>query len=431
MTVEATNTNWITSDTTLTEHGPAWLHAERVKHMQSFREHGLPGRKNERWKYADFKAISSQQYSITCDQQNVKLAAAVARHKLKDAEAIFIVFVDGVFAPQYSDLANLSQDVIACGMRAALTQYEDLVQQYFSKNIDYQQYPFAAINTALFSDGLFLHVPTNAKLDLPLHVLYLSSGKDANMMNPNNLLLFGENSQSSMVIEYAGLAENNYFTNAVTTIATTANAEVDIVKLQHESKKAIHMENFFIAQKQDSKVSVNNIATGACFARDDIIATLSESGAVCSTSGFYHAAHDNQYMDNHVEVNHFAANTQSEMLYKGIADKKSRTVFNGRLHVQKDAQKINAYQANHNLLLSNHAEVYSKPELEIYADDVKCKHGATTGQIDQDALFYMRARGIDEQEATRILLRGFADEVIERISHPAVKQQAKQQVDFL
>ncbi len=158
---------------------------------------------------------------------------------------------------------------------------------------------------------------------------------------------------------------------------------------------------------------------------------MQEPGAACQASGFYHLHRAHQYIDHHVEINHVAPHTNSEMVYKGILDNQSRAVFNGRLFVKKDAQKIVAHQANHNLLLSNRAEIYSKPELEIYADDVKCKHGATTGQLDQDALFYMRARGIGYQEAVNILLQGFADEIIDRVHHKGVKMRVKELVSYL
>ena len=205
-------------------------------------------------------------------------------------------------------------------------------------------------------------------------------------------------------------------------------AQLDYYKIQQEGKQAAHIAHTFIQQKQDSSVSAMNFSTGAQFARDDLIISLKESGAECKTSGFYHLFYDNQYIDNHIDIDHVAPRSHSEMLFKGILDHKSRAVFNGRLHVTEGAQKILAYQANHNLLLSNDAEVYSKPELEIYADDVKCKHGATTGQIDQDALFYLQSRGIPHQEAMGMLLQGFAEEVTEKIKLPAVKMRVLEMV---
>ncbi len=205
--------------------------------------------------------------------------------------------------------------------------------------------------------------------------------------------------------DYISLSTATHFHHITTIIHTAAESALEVVKQQRENPQAIHMENYFIQQQQDSRVDLTQINLGAAFARDDVAVTLQAAGAKCYTSGFYHTTRDNQYVDHHIDVLHQAAHTESDMLYKGIIDKKSRAVFNGRLHVAAGAQKIQAVQGNHHLLLSAQAEAYSKPELEIYADDVKCRHGATTGQIDQDALFYLRARGIPQTEAIGILLK--------------------------
>jgi Fe-S cluster assembly protein SufD len=183
-----------------------------------------------------------------------------------------------------------------------------------------------------------------------------------------------------------------------------------------------------VQQKQDSLVTLKNFSAGGLFARDEIAASLQESGANCRTQGFYHLRNACQYIDNHIDIDHIAPHSQSTMLYKGILNHKSRAVFNGRLHVHANAQKIVAHQANHNILLSNDAEIYTKPELEIYADDVKCKHGATVGQLDQDALFYLRSRGIPEAEAIQLLLEGFAEEIMQEITHLGIRIRVNEMV---
>jgi Fe-S cluster assembly protein SufD len=189
------------------------------------------------------------------------------------------------------------------------------------------------------------------------------------------------------------------------------------------------MANTFVFQQKDSCVSLVNFSLGAKFARDDVMVTLQEAGSECRTAGFYRLTNDNQYIDNHINIDHAAPRSCSEMVYKGVLDKKSRAVFNGRLYVGTGAQKIEAQQQNHNLLLSNVAEVYSKPELEIYADDVKCKHGATTGQLDQDALFYLRARGIEKTEAVNLLLQAFAADILQKITHADIKAHIEKTVN--
>jgi Fe-S cluster assembly protein SufD len=413
----------------MTQHFPAWLTAHRETHHAAFLRHGVPERSNERWKYADLGMLAKRQFSVSENGSDVS-KETVELHRLQDADAIMLVFVDGKFSPAHSDCALLPKGVIACSLLAALSEHESLVKQYFVTDIDAKVYPFAALNRAVFADGLFLYVPANVTLPQPLQVLSLTTGEQEAMIAPHHLLVMGENSEAELIYEYAGSEGGQYFMNAVTTITAHANARLKLTKLQHESNDALHMENFFVQQRKDSNVTMTHVTTGAIFSRDDVIVQLQEPGAECNASGFYHASRDGQYVDHHIDFNHTAPRTNSGMLYKGIADHQSRAVFNGSLYVEKDAQKIHAYQENHNLLLSGLAEVYSKPELEIYADDVKCRHGATIGQLDQDAMFYMRSRGIDQASATNILLRGFVEEVLQRMMHSAIRQHAMKQVKF-
>ena len=215
----------------------------------------------------------------------------------------------------------------------------------------------------------------------------------------------------------------------MTNIHAGPNSQLHHYKVQRENTSATHMANTFITQQRDSMVALTNISIGAKFSRDDVLVKLQETGAECRTAGFYRLESDNQYIDQHITIDHAAPHSRSEMVYKGVLDKKSRAVFNGRLHVGVGAQKIEAQQQNHNLLLSNFAEIYSKPELEIYSDDVKCKHGATTGQLDQDALFYLRARGIEKTEAVSLLLHAFAADIYQKITNADIRMHIEAAVD--
>jgi Fe-S cluster assembly protein SufD len=316
--------------------------------------------------------------------------------------------------PELSDLAKLPQDVIACRMEKSLIHKIE---------INAYKHPFANLNAESFTDGLFLKLPENCVLTAPLHILSLTMGDEAFIAHPRNEIYLEQNSQCMILEEHYSLADAAYMVNILTTIHVGKNAKIEHYKIQREGKKATHLASHFVQQQKDSYYSHVNISGGGKAVRDDVIVNLLESGAECHTSGFYHLRNDNQYIDNHIDINHIAPNSNSDMLYKGIVDNKSRAVFNGRVHVAQDAQKILAYQANHNLLLSKEAEVYSKPELEIYADDVKCKHGATTGQLDQDALFYLRSRGIAHNEAIEILLQGFSEEILERVQHIGIRMR--------
>ncbi|HTM63190.1 MAG TPA: Fe-S cluster assembly protein SufD [Gammaproteobacteria bacterium] len=409
---------------------PEWLTAFREKQRAAFMQYGVPSRSNERWKYADLGMIAQQHFDLSANAADVS-REQIESYRLEDAEAVMLVLVDGKYSPSLSDCELLPQGMIACSLREAIVEHEALVKRYFNENIDAKDFPFAALNSAIFADGIFIYVPEGRQLTQPLQLLSLSSGRENAMIVPHHMIIMGADSEAFMIHEYAGIDDGKYFMNAVTSIMTEANSRLNLIKLQHESDDALHMENVFVRQRKDSHVAIVHVTTGAVFSRDDVIVQLKEQGAECVANGFYHASRDGQYIDHHIDFKHAAPRTASGMLYKGIAENKSRAVFNGSLHVEKDAQKINAYQENHNLLLSGLAEVYSKPELEIYADDVKCRHGATTGQLDQDAMFYMRARGIDEQTARSILLRGFVEEVLQRITHSAIRNHVMKQVKFL
>lgn len=410
----------------------AWLSDFRQRHWDAFLKNGMPTRKEERWKYTDLAFLANKNFSAAVDYRKAKKADAdhlhhvINKHRLQCGDSILLVFVNGYFMPVLSDTAKLPPSVIACSLGAAFQQHAELIKKYWPANTDTQKYPFANLNAAVFADGLFLSLSDKCELSMPIHLLSLAAGECEFAAHPHHFIILGEHSKLPLIEEYIALSDLSYIMNIVTTITVGKHARLEHVKIQNEGVRAVHMANTFVQQKQDSNVTFTNFSVGSTFSRDDVVVKLLETGADCKTSGFYHLRYDNQYIDHHIDIDHAAPRSNSEMLYKGILDKKSRAVFNGRLYVEKDAQKILAYQANHNLLLSNDAEVYSKPELEIYADDVKCKHGASTGQIDQEALFYLRSRGVDKTEAMRILLEGFAEEIMQHVTHPGVKMRVQE-----
>lgn len=411
---------------TLLPSAPAWLVDARRKHWDAFLKNGLPTRKDERWKYTDLGFLANKNFSSSTRTDPALLEDVINQHRLQQGESILLVLVNGYFMPMLSDLAKLPEQVLVGSMDDALQQHAEIIQANWLENIDAQKYPFASMNAAMFVDGLFLCVPDDCEIDKPIHILSLAIGEDEFIAQPYNMIILGQNSKVTLVEECFSHAGQTYMMNTVTTMTIGPHAKLDAFKIQQEGPQAVHIANIFIRQKKHSQVSFTNFSSGSLFARDDLVVKLLEPGANCHTGGFYRLSADDQYIDHHIDIDHAAPHSNSEMLYKGILDRKSRAVFNGRLFVEKDAQKILAYQANHNLLLSKEAEVFSKPELEIYADDVKCKHGATTGQIDQEALFYMRSRGIDKSEAMNILLRGFAEEVMQRITHPGIKMRVQE-----
>lgn len=395
--------------------------SSQAQSWRQFVEHHLPTRKAEPWKYADLSSLAAKHYVGARVTEADGLQDKVNQHKLRHENTILMLFVNGHFMSAFSERRELPKGMIACGIDEAIEKHPELVNQYLRQTVDTSAYPFAGSNAANTEDGLFLYVPENCVVDRPVHMLSIVDDENEFITHPRHLMIFGANSQMTLIEEYHAFAYQSYMTNVVMNVLLEPNAKLSYFKLQNEGRKAAHIAHTFVNQKKDSSVTYTNFSTGGEFARDELQVSLSETGTEFKAAGFYHLCEDGQYVDHHLDIKHLAPHSNSEMLYKGILDNKSRAVFNGRLYVEKDAQKILAYQANHNLLLSNTAEVYSKPELEIYADDVKCKHGASTGQIDQEAVFYLCSRGIPRQEAMAMLLQGFADEIIQRVDNQALR----------
>jgi Fe-S cluster assembly protein SufD len=405
---------------------PTWAMDARKKHWQAFVSQGLPTRKDERWKYTDLSFLANKHFSEATRVDAHRLLDVINQHRLQRENSFLLVFVNGYFMPMLSDGDKLPKGVIACSLDKAMQEHADLVKAHWLPQGEISNYPFANLNTAMCRDGLFFYLPTSIHLSAPLHLLSLTLDTKAFIAHPHHVIVLGEESKLVLLEEYFSLADHTYMMNVMTHIVADKGAQLDHYKIQHEAKQAVHLAHTFVQQKQQSHVTFTNFSSGSSFARDEVIVRLQESGADCHTGGFYQLRDDNQYMDYHIDIEHEAPFCNSEMLFKGIVDKKSRAVFNGRLQVNKGAQKTMAYQANHNLLLSKEAEIYSKPELEIYADDVKCKHGASTGQIDEEAIFYLRSRGIDRDQAIAILLQGFADEILQRIAHTGIRARAEE-----
>lgn len=419
---------WLTTKPEVNEALPDWARQFREQQWDAFLSVGLPTRKDERFKYTDIASVTAHAFSPAKRLDDALFFDAINQHRLQRGEAILLVFINGYFMPALSDRHKLPKEVIACPVETAMQHYADLIKPHWLKAVDVKRYPFAGLNAAQSTEGLFFYVPAHCVLKTPIHLLSLVVRGEECIVHPRHVMVLGEKSDVTLVEEYFSQVEQPYLINTVTHMVVEREARLQHYKVQHEGKRAIHLAHTFIQQSQDSNVTSASFAAGATFARDDVVVTLQAAGANCRTSGFYHLRNDNQYVDYHIDIDHIAPHSHSEMLYKGIIDKKARAVFNGRLHVEKDAQKILAYQANHNLLLSKEAEVYSKPELEIYADDVKCKHGASTGQLDQDAIFYLCSRGIPRQEAIAMLLHGFADDILQRVTHAGVKLRVEELV---
>ncbi|HSW93699.1 MAG TPA: Fe-S cluster assembly protein SufD [Gammaproteobacteria bacterium] len=330
---------------------------------------------------------------------------------------ITLVFINGHFAKNASDLKNVPKSVTLCTITEALLIHEDRIKLYLLKEPE------------LMTDGLFLDVPDEVTLDSPIHLLFIHTKQNEFVTHPKNILLAGKHSRFSLIEEHVSDQADHYFTNVVTEIHANQNAKVDYYKIQNNALTATHLAGIIINQQKDSRVRAFSFSKGARLSREDLAVFQREEAAETVLHGLYTPHQDDQHMDHHLQIDHLAAFGKSAMLYKGILDKKSRAVFNGKVHVHANTKQINAHQANHNLLLSKDAEINSKPELEIYAEDVKCTHGATIGQLDSESLFYLRSRGILQDEAHAMLVRAFSSEVYDRIEHEKIRQHIRERMN--
>lgn len=391
-----------------------WLSTFQKNQLAAFMSRGFPSRREELWKYTDLSALGKREF-IWPETKNVDHTPGIS-------ESISIVFVNGKFSSTLSDLSLLPRDVVFCSLSSALDTHEEKIKEIVSEAFDIKKSPMASLNSALMTDGVFLWIPKNKMIVPTIHFHFINTQEDNFIICPRNIIIAEDNSQVTLVEEYTGLNAENYFTNSVTHLCAEKNAKISHYKIQAESASATHIAMILVKQKNDSRVSSFCLDVGGRLVRHDVNVALQERGAECQLNGFYHLTQNSQHVDNHVHVDHIAAHGTSSMLYKGILDKKSRAVFNGKVCVHKDAQQTHAQQANHNLLLSPDSEVDTKPELEIYADDVKCTHGATIGQLDTEALFYLRARGIEKSLAMELLTYAFADDVFNKVEHPPIQK---------
>ena len=309
-----------------------------------------------------------------------------------NAPAIKIAFLNGSFSEKLSDIALLPKEV------------------------------------TLQTEKLFLHIPKNYKVPFPIYVVFLNSKKNDFTSNMHMTILMDEKSEATFFEEHTAENADNYTANVFTEINLEKNARLTYYKLQNESLTATHLANVTVQQKQDSHATTFFVDNGGRLVKEALTVHLSERGAECYLNGLYLLSYNQQQVDNRIHVDHLVAHGKSSMIYKGILDKKSHAIFNGKVLVHPNAQQINAHQANHNLLLSTDAEVNTKPELEIYADDVKCTHGATVGQLDQDALFYLRSRGIEKNAALRLLTQAFVADMMTKIEQSAIQKHIREQV---
>ncbi len=401
-----------------------WLARARSAALERFAQSGLPNMRDEDWKYTSVAAIERHGFLALPRQDIYESAAAalVAEFALSGGAGHLLVFLNGRHAPSLSLPGHLPAGATLASIADVLDKTPEALQPYLA-NED-RQTVFGALNTAFMADGAYLHLSRDTSVDEPIHLLFIATHEGA-AITPRNLIVAEEGAQATVIEHYAGLDGAVYFTNAVTQIFAAANAGIEHYKLQQEAVQAFHVAGIHALQARDSRLTSHSITLGAALTRNDITTAFAATGCEATLNGLY-LVDGRQHVDNHTRIDHLERNGTSHEFYRGVLDGHSRAVFNGKVIVYPGAQKTNAYQANHNLLLSRDAEVDTKPQLEIFADDVKCTHGATIGQIDENQLFYLRARGVEEAMARGLLVHAFAHDIIERIRVTALRTRLEQ-----
>ncbi len=400
---------------------PKWLTERRQEALARFQRLGFPTQKQEDWRFTNLAPLADTVFALPT-RDDLPCADVVGDHTYRGFNGGVFVFVDGVFVRELSTLTPLPKGVFAGSLRDALETNEALVKEHLSQLTDNESAPFSALNDAFVQDGFVLAIPANTVIEEPIQVLYLTTGSSVPTMSTlHNLFIFEQSSQATMVEKHASLGEGNYFKNIVTEVYSGKNSNVDHYKIQLEGDSATHISTLRLYQERDSYFRSHTIDFGALLVRNNLWGKLDGEGCEAVLNGLY-MLRGKQHVDNHMWMEHVKENIPSHELYKGILDDESSAVFTGRIFVHKEAQKTDAKQTNQNLLLSDNARVNTKPQLEIYADDVKCTHGATIGQMDPMALFYLMSRAIDRDTARHLLVQAFAGDITERIRLEPVRE---------
>lgn len=410
---------------------PAWLLLLRDSAMDRFEQLGFPSVKHEEWKYTNVAPISRAQFRpvLRGETDSLIRKSDVESHICSEAEQSRLVFYNGILNKELSSLAAV-KDLVAFDLEEAAQSesYGEIVRNHLARGADYNLDGFTALNTALTSGGAFVLIPKDVVLSAPLQILsYVEPGSDAPAVFPRVLVVAETNSAGTIIESYGSSSNTGYFTNAVVEVIVGDGAKLTHYKVQRESHEAFHIAATTALLGRNSSYNATTINLGAKLSRHNLSVVMEEEGAECWVDGLY-VVSDEQHTDTHSLIDHRRAYCNSHQLYKGILDGKARAVFNGKIFVRPGAQKTDAMQTNKNLLLSNDARVDTKPQLEIFADDVKCAHGAAVGQIDEEELFYLETRGIHPEMGRNLLTYGFAEEVIGKIEIASIRTQLETDV---
>jgi len=400
---------------------PELLQDLRTRGRESFATLGLPTRRQEEWRFTGLKGIEGEIF-----ESPTAVAPRIDVTPWRVSNARLLVFVDGIFAPDVSEIGDLPDGVVVSNLVLGATSGSEAVAQHLGSLAPLEEHPFAALNSALIADGAFIHIPPGMELDRPIQLIFVSGSQARATLSAPRILIVAEAASRATVIEQH-IGDGASLSCPVTEIVIGERSALHHVIVQEENLSAHHLAVRQMQLAEDSRYSAQSISLGGALARTDIGVVLDGERAEASLDGLY-LGDGNQQANTHLTVRHASPNCNSHQLYKGILAGRAKAVFNGRIIVDQDAQKTDAKQSNRNLLLSDDAVVNSNPQLEIFADDVRCTHGSTVGQLDEEAVFYLRSRAIGHEEAIQLLTLAFAGEILERVPVVEVRERLEREV---
>jgi Fe-S cluster assembly protein SufD len=408
---------------------PAWVARIRREGVERFHALGFPTTRDEEWRFTSVAPIAEGHFVLADNGASSLTRGDLAPFEWHGDVTATLVFVNGRYAASVSDVGRLPAGVRVESLAQSIRRPTNELEAHLNRVATSDRQAFTALNAAFLGDGAFVHVPASTIIEAPVHLLFLSvGGAQPTMAHPRVLIVMGTNSQATIVETYGGTARaERYFTNAVTEAVAGENAVLNHYKVQRESPSSLHIGTMYLRAAKNANVACHSISLGGALVRNDVTAVLDGEGAGCTLNGLY-LSDGTRLVDNHTTIDHAQPHCGSREIYKGILADRARAVFNGKIVVRPDAQKTDAKQTNKALLLSEDAQIHTKPQLEIFANDVKCTHGAAIGQMDDEAIFYLRARGLSEQEARHMLIRAFAGDVLNQMPLEPLRSRIDQEL---
>ena len=405
----------------------AWLNEMQSQSLSWLGEAGFPTLADENWRYTNIKPLLKQAFNVVTHAGQKLTSQQIDAFNIDGFDSLRIVFVDGELDAALS-AQEFTEGLIIKSMADMLDNYADKAAKHINHLLPDSTHGFMALNTAFVRNGVWIETENGAVVDKPIELIFVTTGDDQALVQPRNVIIAGDNSQVKIIERYVSLNDNKTMTNTIAEIYCGRNANIEHARIQQESRSATHISGTFVKIEEKAHFSTSTITLGGNLTRNDLRCQIAGQGAHSNMYGLY-ATNQRQHVDNFTQVEHQVANCTSDELYKGVLDDRSRAVFHGRIYVAPDAQQTDAYQNNRTLLLSPDAEIDTKPQLEIYADDVKCSHGATIGQLNEEYLFYLRARGVENSKARRMLTFAFVKEALAAISIEPLKTYLEEQLD--